>query len=119
MATTADLQAIKAELDEISTALGGDNGVRVRLSVAEQRLGNIEKSLDDHRKTSSDNHTATQAALATLAAKQLSISLDPSSIRSIIALVLALLSALGLGVAGGHAVIPQGNASEPAVEQAK
>lgn len=105
--TTSDLQKIQDELDEISKALGGDGGVRVRLATAEQRLGTIETSLSEHRKKSEEHHTATQTSLAKLEAKQASgWQLDATSARHLLGLALALASALGLGVAGGAAAVP-------------
>lgn len=120
--TQNDLQKIHDELDEINRTLGGDGGVRVRLATAEQRLGAIETSLSEHRKQSDHNHTATQTALATLAAKQAhGWQLDGTSARHLVGLALALASALGLGVAGGAAAVPathQASAPAPAPVEA-
>ena len=112
--TQSDLQKIQDELDEISKALGGDGGVRVRLATAEQRLGTIETSLSEHRKKSEEHHTATQTSLAKLEAKQSGgFSLDPTSLKHLVGLAVALASALGLGVAGGAAAVPARQPAAP------
>ena len=91
---------ILADIDKIEQALGGPDGINVRIA-------RVEDGLRTHRVASEAAHAATQAELVALRkevgevrlalASGWRISVDPASSRVIVAVVVAVLSAFGAG----------------------
>jgi hypothetical protein len=92
--TTAE---IAADLDQIRDAIGGPDGINVRLA-------RVEDAIKSHREQSTAAHAAAAAQLAKLgedvAAVRASgwrISVDPSSAKAIAAILIALATAFASG----------------------
>lgn len=89
-------------LQQIQDALGGANGIQVRIAVAEHELasistqvGDLRVQLQEHRQTSNKAHSDALAELRAIRAE--SIRLDYSTAKWIGIVIATVASLLGVG----------------------
>jgi hypothetical protein len=107
-----DAADIRDDLDDLERQLGGDGGIRERLKGIEVRLDAHEKADEARDKVINDKLDALQASVGNGGWR---LSIDPASAKTIAAIILLVLGALGIG-GGARELADQ--VSSPASAQA-